>query len=66
VSELARLGVGKTQEFLVNQKLSAATQVDAKKSTLTEKDALTLLTDVDEIYAAMGKKVVSLNEHNTK
>jgi hypothetical protein len=35
--------------------------VNAKKSTLTEKDALILLRDVDELYAAKGKKVVHVN-----
>ena len=35
--------------------------MDAKKSTLTEKDALTLLRGVDELYAAKGKKVVHVN-----
>ncbi|HXJ72819.1 MAG TPA: hypothetical protein VNM37_08195, partial [Candidatus Dormibacteraeota bacterium] len=37
--------------------LEAATQVDAKKQTQTEKDALALARDVDEIYAAKGKQV---------
>jgi arsenate reductase-like glutaredoxin family protein len=41
--------------------LSAATEVNAKKSTLTAKDALNLLRDVDELYAAKGSKVVHLD-----
>jgi len=35
--------------------------VDARKRTLKEKDALTLLRDVDEIYASKGKQVVHLD-----
>jgi len=35
--------------------------VDAKKSTLTEMEALNLLRDVDELYAARGRKVVHVN-----
>jgi arsenate reductase-like glutaredoxin family protein len=35
--------------------------VDAKKTTLKEKDALELVRDVDEIYASKGKRVVHLD-----
>ena len=36
-------------------------QVDARKTTLKEKDALALVKDVDEIYASKGKQVVHLD-----
>ena len=36
-------------------------EVNAKKETHTEKDALALLKDVNEVYAAKGKKVVHVN-----
>ncbi len=35
--------------------------VDARKNRLKEKDALALLKDVDEFYAAKGKRVVHVN-----
>jgi arsenate reductase-like glutaredoxin family protein len=35
--------------------------VDARKTTLKEKDALQLVRDVDEIYASKGKQVVHLD-----
>ena len=35
--------------------------MDAKKSTLKEKEALALTAGVDEIYASKGKQVVHLN-----
>jgi len=35
--------------------------VDARKTTLKEKDALALVKDVDEIYASKGKQVVHLD-----
>ena len=37
------------------------TQVDAKKTTLKEKEALALVREVDEIYASKGKQVVHLD-----
>ena len=37
------------------------TQVDAKKTTLKEKEALALVQEVDEIYASKGKQVVHLD-----
>jgi arsenate reductase-like glutaredoxin family protein len=40
--------------------------VDAKKQTQTEKDALALARDVDEIYAAKGKQVVHLDLRREK
>jgi arsenate reductase-like glutaredoxin family protein len=36
-------------------------QVDAKKTTLKEKEALALVQEVDEIYASKGKQVVHLD-----
>ena len=36
-------------------------QVDAKKQTLTADDAIELLKQVNNLYAAKGKKVVHLN-----
>jgi arsenate reductase-like glutaredoxin family protein len=35
--------------------------VDARKTTLKEKDALELVRDLDEIYASKGKQVVHLD-----
>ena len=35
--------------------------MDARKNTLKEKDALALAGQVNEIYAAKGKKVVHVN-----
>jgi len=40
--------------------------VDAKKTTLKEKDALALVKDVDEIYASKGKQVVHLDLKSEK
>ena len=40
--------------------METATQVDAKKATLKEKEALALAAGVDEIYASKGKQVVHL------
>jgi arsenate reductase-like glutaredoxin family protein len=37
------------------------TQVDARKTTLKEKEALALAQEVDEIYASKGKRVVYLD-----
>ena len=56
----------RTQGFLAKHKVEAATQVDARKMTLKEKDALTLLRDVDEIYASKGKQVVHLDLRKQK
>jgi arsenate reductase-like glutaredoxin family protein len=35
--------------------------VDARKTTLKEKEALALVQDVDEIYASKGKQVLHLD-----
>jgi arsenate reductase-like glutaredoxin family protein len=42
------------------------TQVDAKKTTLKEKEALALAREVDEIYASKGKQVVHLDLQKAK
>jgi arsenate reductase-like glutaredoxin family protein len=41
--------------------VETASQVDARKATLREKEALALLGGVDEIYASKGKQVVHLD-----
>jgi arsenate reductase-like glutaredoxin family protein len=40
--------------------------VDAKKTTLKEKEALALVQEVDEIYASKGKQVVHLDLKKAK
>jgi len=40
--------------------------VDARRSTLKEKDALGLIGEVDEIYASKGKQVVHLDLRKDK
>ncbi len=52
---------GKTQKFLADAGLQATEEVNAKKNTLTSVDALALAEQVQDIYAAKGKKVVHLN-----
>jgi hypothetical protein len=46
--------------------VETATQVDAKKSTLTESDALKLAAEVDEIFVAKGKSVVHIHTKKDK
>ncbi len=41
--------------------METASQVDAKKTTLKEKEALALVREVDEIYASKGKQVIHLD-----
>jgi arsenate reductase-like glutaredoxin family protein len=41
--------------------VEATAQVDAKKTTLKEKEAMALIREVDEIYASKGKRVVHLD-----
>jgi arsenate reductase-like glutaredoxin family protein len=48
---------GRTQEFLAKRKVETLEIVDAKKKPLTFRDGLALLDQVDELYAAKGKKV---------
>lgn len=40
--------------------------MDARRSTLKEKDALGLIGEVDEIYASKGKQVVHLDLRKDK
>ena len=40
--------------------------MDARKTTLKEKEALALAQEVDEIYASKGKRVVHLDLKNEK
>jgi arsenate reductase-like glutaredoxin family protein len=40
--------------------------VDAKKTTLKEREALALVQEVDEIYASKGKQVVHLDLKKAK
>ena len=42
------------------------TQVDAKKMTLKETEALALVREVDEIYASKGKQVMHLDLRKEK
>lgn len=41
--------------------METASQADAKKTTLKEKEAMALVREVDEIYASKGKQVVHLD-----
>lgn len=43
------------------QKIETASQVDARKAPLREKDALELIREVDEIYASKGKQVIHVD-----
>lgn len=52
---------GKTQAFLAEHEIAVATQVDAKKTVLADPEALGLLSQVDELYATKGTKVVHVN-----
>jgi arsenate reductase-like glutaredoxin family protein len=51
----------KTQEYLAKHKITIALAENTKQRVLGEKDALKLAGEVDEIYAAKGKKVVHFN-----
>jgi arsenate reductase-like glutaredoxin family protein len=46
--------------------VETASQVDARKTTLREKEALALLGGVDEIYASKGKQVIHLDLRKDK
>ena len=56
----------RTQEFLGRKKVDLGTVVNAKKTRLGETDALALVSRVDQIYAAKGKKVVHLDLRKDK
>ena len=51
----------KTQEFLAKNRIETVEMTDAKKQTMSAANALALAKQVDEIYAAKGKKVVHLD-----
>ena len=51
----------RAQEFLAKNDVATVQQVDAKKATMGEEDAVALAATVDEIYAVKGKKVVHLD-----
>ena len=59
---------GKTQEYLATAGHEAKEEVNAKKETLKEKDALAIAktVTVNHIYAAKGKKVTHLNMKKDK
>jgi len=46
--------------------VETASQVDARKTTLKEKEAMALVGGVDEIYASKGKRVVHLDLRKDK
>lgn len=48
----------KTQEFLAENAVSTQEQWDARKVRQGPAEALALLSDVDELYAMRGKRVV--------
>ncbi len=56
----------RAQEFLAKTGVSTTETVDARKRTMSEKDALALTRDVDEIYAARGKNVVHFDLRKDK
>ena len=43
-----------------------ATQVDAKKATITRRQALEVLEGVDELYATKGRKVIHVDLEREK
>jgi hypothetical protein len=51
----------KTQGFLAKHKVTVAAQTDARKATIKGDAALAVLKEVDEIYAARGKRVVHVD-----
>jgi arsenate reductase-like glutaredoxin family protein len=56
----------KTQGFLAKHRVAVAAQTDAKKATIKGDAALGALMDVDEIYAAKGKRVVHVDLRREK
>lgn len=52
---------GKTQEFLANADVEVKQEQNAKKATIKAAEALALARQVNDIYAAKGKKVVHVN-----
>ncbi len=51
----------KTQGFLARHKVAVAARTDAKKATIKGDAALGVLKDVNELYAAKGKRVVHVD-----
>ena len=51
----------KTQEFLASANIKAKQEVNAKKDTHGEAESLALVKQVNELYAAKGKKVVHID-----
>jgi arsenate reductase-like glutaredoxin family protein len=51
----------KTQEYLAKHKITIALAENTRQRVLRERDALKLIGEVDEIYAAKGKKVVHID-----
>jgi hypothetical protein len=56
----------KTQGFLAKRKVAVAARTDAKKDTIRGEAALGVLKDVDELYAARGKRVVHVDLRREK
>src|SRR5215831_13286189 len=56
----------KTQGFLAKHKVAVTEKTDAKKATIKGDAALSVLKDVDEIYAAKGKQVVHIDLKRAK
>ena len=42
------------------------TQVDARKSTLKEEEALALVHDIDEVYSMKGKSIIHIDLRKEK
>ena len=51
------MSCGRAQGFLAKTKTDTLELVDARKQLLRLKDALALVADADELYAAKGKRV---------
>ena len=51
----------RTQGFLAKHKVAVAARTDAKKATIKGDAALGVLKDVDQLYAAKGKRVVHVD-----
>src|SRR6266481_1563311 len=56
----------KAQGFLAKHKVTVTAQADAKKATIKGDAALSVLKNVDEIYAAKGKQIVHVDLRRDK
>jgi len=56
----------RAQEFLAEHGIEPKTEINAKKETHAESQAMALAATVSEIYSAKGKKVVHLNLNRDK